>query len=188
MRGGVTCLKGTKVTNVIGSDSHSLTRPPVMYDNVFFLIPAQIQVCHRCTRRVLLAIKWSKVHLIALNCHLCHACWFRKIVFYFDILTLHFAIELVNCCVCAGCSNSSHRKRIGAIFHAWVCFVQVKGRYMTAASKNAFMCSIQGTMPLSSTPLCLSRIPTSPSGLQCGVTSGNVRYVRPSKLISFYCG
>lgn len=69
--------------------------PPIIYDNVLFLIPAHIQVCHSCARRARLAM----------NCDLCHVCW--KIVFYFDILTLHFTIELMNCCVCAGCSKES---------------------------------------------------------------------------------
>ncbi len=60
---------------------------------------------------------------------------------------------MVNYCVCGGCTNSSlsgHRvhgfpnqKKDGAVFWAWVRFVQVKRRDFTSASasKNAVVCS-----------------------------------------------
>ena len=59
---------------------------------------------------------------------------------------------MVNYCVCAGCTNSNlsghrvhrfpNRKKSGALFRAWVRFVQVKRRDFTSASvtKNAVVC------------------------------------------------
>lgn len=59
---------------------------------------------------------------------------------------------MVNYCVCGGCTNSSlsghrvhrfpNRKKNGAIFRAWVRFVQLKRRDFSSASatKNAVVC------------------------------------------------
>ncbi|XP_048054396.1 THAP domain-containing protein 10-like [Megalobrama amblycephala] len=64
---------------------------------------------------------------------------------------------MVNYCVCGGCTNSNlsghrvhrfpNKKKDGAIFRAWVRFVQVKRRDFTSASasKNAVVCSIHFT-------------------------------------------
>ncbi len=71
----------------------------------------------------------------------------------FSSVVLHsFIIIMVNYCVCGGCTNSSlsghgvhrfpNRKKNGAIFRAWVRFVQLKRRDFTAASatSNAVVC------------------------------------------------
>lgn len=62
---------------------------------------------------------------------------------------------MVNYCVCGGCTNSSlsghrvhrfpDRKKNGAIFRAWVRFVQLKRRDFSSASatKNAVVCGAQ---------------------------------------------
>ncbi|XP_048009675.1 uncharacterized protein LOC125243875 [Megalobrama amblycephala] len=61
---------------------------------------------------------------------------------------------MVNYCVCGGCTNSSlsghrvhrfpNKKKDGAIFRAWVRFVQTKRRDFSSASasKNAVVCSV----------------------------------------------
>ncbi|XP_042601381.1 zinc finger MYM-type protein 4 isoform X1 [Cyprinus carpio] len=64
---------------------------------------------------------------------------------------------MVNYCICGGCTNSSlsghrvhrfpNKKKHGAIFRAWVRFVQARRRDFTSASasKNAVVCSVHFT-------------------------------------------
>ncbi len=70
------------------------------------------------------------------------------------VFAFRFIIIMVNYCVCGGCTNSSlsghrvhrfpNKEKNGAIFRAWMHFVQVKRRdfISASASKYAVVCSV----------------------------------------------
>ncbi len=70
------------------------------------------------------------------------------------VFLFQFIIVMVNYCVCGGCTNSGlsghrvhrfpNKKRHGAIFRAWVRFVQVKRQdfIISSVSKNSVVCMV----------------------------------------------
>uniref|UniRef100_A0A671TXC6 THAP-type domain-containing protein n=1 Tax=Sparus aurata TaxID=8175 RepID=A0A671TXC6_SPAAU len=87
---------------------------------------------------------------------------------------------MVNYCVCGGCTNSSlsghrvhrfpDRKKNGAIFRAWVRFVQLKRRDFSSASatKNAVVCGFnvgcRSKNQVRLTPGAVPSVPTASAG------------------------
>uniref|UniRef100_A0A671TXE1 THAP-type domain-containing protein n=1 Tax=Sparus aurata TaxID=8175 RepID=A0A671TXE1_SPAAU len=106
---------------------------------------------------------------------------------------------MVNYCVCGGCTNSSlsghrvhrfpDRKKNGAIFRAWVRFVQLKRRDFSSASatKNAVVCGFnvgcRSKNQVRLTPGAVPSVPTASAG-----PLGQIRVTRyRHHLVSKWC-
>uniref|UniRef100_A0A671TX51 THAP-type domain-containing protein n=1 Tax=Sparus aurata TaxID=8175 RepID=A0A671TX51_SPAAU len=95
---------------------------------------------------------------------------------------------MVNYCVCGGCTNSSlsghrvhrfpDRKKNGAIFRAWVRFVQLKRRDFSSASatKNAVVCGFnvgcRSKNQVRLTPGAVPSVPTASAGPLSAAAAG----------------